>query len=178
MCVCAWFYCIMYSRRQYKVSVPCRLPTVPYFKKTPSKTVPFYSAGRDAILLLYAIRILGGIKFEVDFSSLFIPLLFFPPVSYSAVPLQSIDCFCSSRRLIASLLARFALIRRRKCFCSYSRQFRFSPSIVYVLRLARSASVRRLFLLFSSINSFSSRQFRSSPSIVSAVLAARSASVR
>ena len=41
----------MYSRRQYKVSVPCRLPTVPYFKKTPSKTVPFYSAGRDAILL-------------------------------------------------------------------------------------------------------------------------------
>ena len=48
---------ITYSRRQYKVSVPCRLPTVPYFKKTPSKTVPFYSAGRDAILLFYAIRI-------------------------------------------------------------------------------------------------------------------------
>ena len=46
-----------YSRRQYKVSVPCRLPTVLYLKKTPSKTVPFYSAGRDVILLLYAIRI-------------------------------------------------------------------------------------------------------------------------
>ena len=97
-------------------------------------------------------------------------LLFFPPVSYSAVTLQSIDCFCSFRRLIASLLARFALVRRRNCFCSYSHQFRFSPSIVYALLLARSASVRRLFLLFSSINSFSSRQFRSSLSIVSAVL--------
>ena len=113
----------------------------------------------------------------MDFS-LFIPLLFFPPVSYSAVPLQSIDCFCSSRRLIASLLARFTLVRRRNCSCSYSYQFRFSPSIVYALLLARSTSVRRLFLLFSSINSFSSRQFRSSPSIVSAVLVARSASVR
>ena len=55
MCVLVVF---MYSRRQYKVSVTYRLPTVPYFKKTPSKTVPFYSAGRDAILLLYAIRIL------------------------------------------------------------------------------------------------------------------------
>ena len=75
-------------------------------------------------------------------------LLFFPPVSYSAVPLQSIDCFCSSRRLFASLLARFALVRRRNCSCSCSRQFRFSPSIVYALLLARSASVRRLFLLF------------------------------
>ena len=114
----------------------------------------------------------------MDFSSLFIPLLFFPPVSYSAVPLQSIDCFCSSRRLIASLLARFALVRRRNCSCSYSRQFRFSPSIVSAVLVARSASVRRLFLLFLSINSFSSRQFRSSPSIVSAVLVARSASVR
>ena len=58
----------MYSRRQYKVSVSYRLPTVPYLKKkTPSKTVPFYSAGRDAILLLYAIRIQGGVKFQVVF---------------------------------------------------------------------------------------------------------------
>ena len=104
-------------------------------------------------------------------------LLFFPPTSYSAVPLQSIDCFCSSRRLIASLLAKFALVRRRNCSCSYSRQFRFSPSIVYALLLTHSALVR-LFLLFSSINSFSSRQFRFSPSIVSAVLVARFASVR
>ena len=106
------------------------------------------------------------------------PLLFFPPVSYSAIALQSIDCFCSSRQLIAYLLARFALVRRRNCSCSYSHQFRFSPSIVYALLLARSASVCRLFLLFSSINSFSSRQFRSSPSIVSVVLVTRSASVR
>ena len=107
-----------------------------------------------------------------------LPLLFFPPVSYSAVPLQSIDCFCSSRRLIASLLVRFALVRRHNCSCSYSRQFRFSPSIVYALLLARSASVRRLFLLFLSIKSFSSHPFRSSPSIVSVVLVTRSASVR
>ena len=114
----------------------------------------------------------------MDFSSLLIPLLFFPHVSYSAVPLQSIDCLCSSCRLIASLLARFALVRRRNCSCSYRRQFRFSPSIVYALLLARSASVSRLFLLFSSINSFSSRQFHSSPSIVSAVLVAHSTSVR
>ena len=47
----------IYSRRQYKVSVTYRLPTVPYLKKMPSKTVPFYSTGRDAILLLYTIRI-------------------------------------------------------------------------------------------------------------------------
>ena len=114
----------------------------------------------------------------MDFSCLFIPLLFFPPVSYLAVPLQSIGCFCSSRRLIASLLTRFALVLRRNCSCSYSRQFCFSPSIVYAHLLARSSSVRRLFLLFLSINSFSSRQFRSSPLIVSAVLVARSASVR
>ena len=107
-----------------------------------------------------------------------LPLLFFPPVSYSAVPLQSIDCFCSSRRLIASLLARFALVRRRYCSCSSSRPFRFSPSIVSALLVARSASVRRLFHLFSSINSFFSRQFRSSLSIVSALLVTRSASVR
>ena len=105
-------------------------------------------------------------------------LLFFQPVSDSAVPLQSIDCFCSSRRLIASLLARFALVRRPNCSCSYSRQFRFSPSIVYALLLTRSASVHRLFLLFSSINSFSSRQFCFSPSIVSTLLVARFAIVR
>ena len=90
---------------------------------------------------------------------------------------SSINRF-SSRRLISSLLARFTLVRRRNCSYSYSRQFSFSPSIVYALLLARSASVHRLFLLFSSINSFSPRQFRSSPSIVSAVLVARSASVR
>ena len=64
-------YQVTYIRRQYKVSVMYRLPTVPYLKKMPSKTVPFYSAGRDAILLLYAIRIEGGVKFEVDISSLF-----------------------------------------------------------------------------------------------------------
>ena len=52
-----WANEFSYSRRQYKVSVTYRLPTVPYFLKTPSETVPFYSAGRDAILLLYANRI-------------------------------------------------------------------------------------------------------------------------
>ena len=31
---------------------------------------------------------------------------------YSPVPLRSVNCFCSSRRLIASLLASFALVRR------------------------------------------------------------------
>ena len=107
-----------------------------------------------------------------------LPLLFFPPVSYSTIPLQSIDCFCSSRRLITSLLANLALVRRCYCSCSYSHPFRFSPSIVSALLVAHSASVLRLFLLFSLINSFSSRQFRSSPSIVSALLVARLASVR
>ena len=107
-----------------------------------------------------------------------LPLLFFPLDSYLAVPLQSIDCFCSSRQLIASILARFALVCRRNCSSSFSHQFRFSPSIVYALLLARSISVCRLFLLFSSINSFSSRQFCSSPSIVSTVLVTHSASVR
>ena len=68
-------------------------------------------------------------------------MLFFSPV-----PLQSVDCFCSSRQLIASLLASFALVRRLfllfqspvslqfvDCFCSSSRPFRFSPSIVFAL---------------------------------------------
>ena len=106
-----------------------------------------------------------------------LPLLFFPPFSYSAVPLQSIDCFCFSHRLITFLLASFTLVHRRNCSCSYSRQFRFSPLIVSALLVTRSASVHRLFILFSSINCFSSRQFRSSPSIVSALLVTRSASV-
>ena len=116
-------------------------------------------------------------------------LLFFLPVSYSAVPLQSIDCYGSSRRLIASLLTRFTLVRRRDCSCSYSRQLvrrlfllfslinsfsscqvRFSLSIVSALLVAHSASVRRLFMLFSSINRFSSRQFCSSLLIGSALL--------
>ena len=87
---------------------------------------------------------------------------------YSPVPLQSVDCFCSSRRLIASLLDSFAVVV--DCFCCSSRPFRFSPSIVSALLVARSASVRPLFMLFSSINRFSSRQFRSSPSITSALL--------
>ena len=107
-----------------------------------------------------------------------LPLLFFLPVSYSAVPLQSIDCFCSSRQLIASLLANFTLVHRHNCSCSSSRPFRFSPLIVSALLVARSALICRLFLLFLSINSFSSRQFHSCPSIVSALLVARSASVR
>ena len=130
-----WNIISTYTRRQYKVSVTCHLPTVPYLRKTPLKrlamTVPFYSAGRGAILLLRS-------KYKVESSSMWIflvclPLLFFPPVSYSAAPLQSINCFCSSRRLIASLLASFAQVRRRYCSCSFSRPFRFSPSIVSAL---------------------------------------------
>ena len=166
-----------YSWCQYKVSVTYRLQTVPYFKKK--------SLARLYCFILLGVRNItvtrdpnrGRSQVSSGFFFSVLPLLFFPPVSYSAVPLQSIDCFCSSRRLIASLLARFVLVHRWNCFCSYSHQFRFSPLIVYALLLTRSASVRRLFLLFSSINSFSSRQFRSSPSIVSAVLVARSASV-
>ena len=88
-------------------------------------------------------------------------LFFFLLVSYSAIPLHSVDCFCSSCRLKASLLARFALVHR-----------------LFLLFLARSASICRLFLLFLSIKSFSSRPLCSSPSIVSAVLVARSASAR
>ena len=119
-------------------------------------------------------------EYRAESSSMWIflvrlPLLFFPPVSYSV---QSIDYFCSSRQLIASLLARFALAHRQNCSCSYSRQFRFNLSIVYALLLAHSALIRRLFLLFLSIKSFPSHPFRSSPSIVSAVLVARFASVR
>ena len=98
-----------YSRRQYKVSVTYRLPTVPYFKKTSSKTVPFYSAGRDAILLrdpnIGRSQVSSGFFFSVY------TVAVLPAVSYSAVPLQS-----------------------------------------------------RLFLLFSSINRFSSGQVCSSPS--------------
>ena len=89
----------------------------------------------------------------MDFSCLLIPLLFFPPVSYSAVPLQSIDV------PVFSSINSFS-----------SRRFRSSPSIVSALLVARSASVRRLFILFLSINRFSSHQFRSSPSITSAIL--------
>ena len=94
---------------------------------------------------------------------------------YSPFPLQSVDCFCSSRRLIASLLASFALVRRLFLFFLSinrfsSRQFRISPSIVSALLVALSASVRRLFLLFLSINCFSSRQFCSGPSITTALI--------
>ena len=168
----------MYSRRQYKVSVTYRFTdrTV-LLKKCLARPYRFILLG----MIQYYCYMRSEYRAESSSMWIFLvclPLLFFRPVSYSAVPLQSIDCFCSSRRLIASLLARFALVRRRNCSCSYSRQFHFSPSIVYVLLFACSASVRRLFLLFLSIKSFSSRPFRSSPSIVSAVLVSRSTSIR
>ena len=153
-----------------------------YFSRQSFRSVPVYRPYRTFKKRLarpYHFILLGMTQYycytrseyRAESSSMWIflvclPLLFFPPVSYSAVPLQSIDCFCSSHRLIASLLARFALVRRRNCSCSHSCQFRFSPSIVYALLLARSASVCRLFLLFLSIKSFSSRPFRSSLSIV------------
>ena len=138
----------------------------------PSKTVPFCSAGGDAVICDPNIgrrQVSSGFFFSVY------TVAVFPACCLLG---RSAPVYRLFRRLIASLLARFALVRRRNCFCSYSQQFRFSPSIVYAFLLARSASVPRLFLLFSSINSFSSRQFHSSPSIVSAVLVARSASVR
>ena len=113
----------------------------------------------------------------MDFSCLFavvvLPACFLlgrsAPVYRLFLLLSSVNCFSS--------VHRFALVHRRNCSCSYSRQFRFSPSIVYALVLAHSASVRRLILLFLSINSFSSRQFRFSPSIVFAVLVVHFASV-
>ena len=64
VCVCMYVYVGVYvceySRRQYKVSasylsVPFTDCTVLYAYAL--LTVPFYSAGRDAILLLHAIRI-------------------------------------------------------------------------------------------------------------------------
>ena len=168
----------MYSRRQYKVSVPCRLPTVPYFKKKRlARPYRFILLG----VTQYYCYTRSEYRAESSSSEFFFSVYTFAvlPACFLLGRSASVfDSICSSRRLIASLLARFALVRRRNCSCSYSHQFRFSPSIVYALLLARSASVRLLFLLFSSINSFYSRQFRSSPSIVSAVLVARSASVR
>ena len=114
----------------YRIFLP-HIHTVGVNIKFPYRTV----YRQYLTLLLHAIRIYGGVKFQVDFSSLFIPLLFFPPVSYSAVPLQSIDCFCSSHRLIVSLPARFALV---------------VDGIVSALIVTSSASVRRLFMLFYS----------------------------
>ena len=167
---------VIYSRRRYIVSVSYRsVPFTPYrtFKKSLARPYRFIVLG----VTQYYCYTRSECRAESSYMLIFLvclPLLFFPPVSYSAVPLLSIDYFCSSHRFIASLLARFALIHRSNRSCSYSRQFR----LVHALLLARSASVRQLFLLFSSINSFSSCQFRSSLSIVSALLVARSASVR
>ena len=159
-----------------KVSVTCRLPTIPLknLKKNAVET-----PSNDRLLGVTQYYCYTRSEYKAESSSMWI------------YTLQSIDCFCSSRRLIASLLASIALVRRRYCSCSYSRPFRFSrrlfllfssinsfssrqlcssPSIVSALLVARSASVRRLFMLFSSINRFSSRQFHSSPSISSALL--------
>ena len=73
---------------------------------------------------------------------------------YSPVPLQSVNCFCSSCLLKASLLARFALVHRLfllfqssvplqsvDCLCS-------SHLLIASLH-ASFALVRRLLLLFS-----------------------------
>ena len=165
----------MYSRRQYKVSVTYRLPTVPYFKK--KRLARPYRCILLGVTQYYCYT-RSEYRVESSFKWIFLLCLYHCCSSRLFLTRPFRSGFCSSRRLIASLLARFALVRRRNCFCSHSHQFCFSPSIVYALLLARSASVRRLFLLFSSINSFSSRQFHSCPSIVSAVLVARSASVR
>ena len=87
--------------------------------------------------------------FHVDFSRLFtvvvLPACFL--FGRSAPAFRSSPSIVSALPVIASLLASFALARRRNCSC-----FCFSPSIVSALLVTRSASVRRLFLLFSSIN--------------------------
>ena len=146
----------MYSRCQYKVSVsyssiPFTDRTIqkhlarPYHTKTPSKTVPFYSTRRDAILLVIRDPNTGRSQVPCGFflsvyrscsSQLFLTRPFRSG--------QSVDCLCSStrpfrfspsicfyssRRLIASFLASFALVHR-------------------LFLLARSASVSHLFMLF------------------------------
>ena len=71
------------------------------------RTVFFFPAGRDAILLNMRDPIIERSQIPCGFSHLFTP-----PVSYLPVLLQSVNCFCSSCLLIASLLASFALVRR------------------------------------------------------------------
>ena len=106
----------MYSRRQYKVSVTYR--SVPVYR-------PYRTFKKKCLARPYRFILLGVTQYyccrrseyRVESSSMWIflvclLLLFFPPVSYSAVPLHSVDCLCSYRLLIASLLASFALVRR------------------------------------------------------------------
>ena len=87
----------IYSRRQYKVSVTYHLLTVPYLKKKHlERPYRFILLG----VTLYYCYTRSEYRAESSSMSIFLvclPLLFFPPVCYSAVPLQSIDCFCSSR---------------------------------------------------------------------------------
>ena len=77
--------------------------------------------------------------------------------------LQSVNFLCSSTRpfCFSPSIVSALLVDNRLS----SRHFHSSPSIVFALLVSRSASVRRLFMLFSSINRFSSRQFCSRPSI-------------
>ena len=85
-------------------------------------------------------------------------VLLFPPVSYSAVLLQSVDCFCSSSHPFRFSLSIVSSINRFS-----SRRFHSSPLIVPLQSIdcfcssrlliasliASFALVRRLVLLFS-----------------------------
>ena len=108
-------FALMYSRRQYKVSVMYR--SVPVYRP--------YRTSKKRLARPYHFILLGVTQYycytrseyRAESSSMWsflvcLLLLFFPPVSYSAVPLHSVDCFCFSCRLKASLLACFALVRR------------------------------------------------------------------
>ena len=126
---------VIHSRRQYKVSVTYRSVPVfrPYrtFKKRLARPYHFILLG---VTQYYCYT---RSEYRAESSSMWIflvclLLLFFPPLSYSAVPLHSVDCLFVSALLIKSFS---------------SRPFRSSPSIVSAV-LARSASVRRLFMLF------------------------------
>ena len=126
-----------YSRGQYKVSVTYR--SVPIFR--PYRTFKKRLARPYRFILLGVTQYYCYTRSEyrAESSSMWIflvclLLLFFPPVSYSAVPLHSVDCFL------------FLLFLSIKSFSS--RPFRSSPSIVSAVLVARSASVCRLFMLF------------------------------
>ena len=82
-------------------------------------------------------------------------------------------CYTRSEYRAESSLKWIFLLCLYHCCSSrlfLTRPFRFSLLIVSALLVDRSASVRRLFMLFLSINRFSPRQFRSSSSITFTLL--------
>ena len=132
-----------YSMGQYKVSVVYHLPTVPYFLKL--LTVPFFSsAGRNAILLVYAIRIYRA---ESSSTWIFLACLSASLSSVSALLVVCSDSVCRLFLfLIASLFASLYLVCRRYCFCSSSHPFHFSLSIVSALIVVSPSMVSALLV--------------------------------